>query len=272
MRMRSRWHALSCAVAWLLSAAAVQAQQATPSTPQSTPAQGAPASPAPTPPQPATVEQLPAVTVVEPTEPKPPKRKESAKKKPAAAKLAQTQPATTSPQSPLATSTQAFDAGRGQILTQSGTSTYVIDKQQLEALPESAQGSISKVILQAPGVTQDSFAGGQIHVRNEHANIGYRVNGIILPEGVSGFSQVLDSGFIGSLSLVTGALPAEYGLRTSGLIDITTRAGAFENGGSITFYGGQRATFTPSFEYGGTDGATQYFLTGRNLPRSGTQN
>ena len=91
----------------------------------------------------------------------------------------------------------------------------------------------------------------------------FRINGIILPDGVSGFSQVLDTAFIGNMALVTGALPAEYGLRTSGLIDIQTRSGAFDGGGSIGVYGGSRETLTPSFEYGGTEGHTEYFVTGR---------
>ena len=107
------------------------------------------------------------------------------------------------------------------------------------------------------------MASGQIHVRNEHANVQFRINGIILPDGVSGFSQVLDTAFVGNLSLITGALPAEYGLRTSGLIDIQTRSGAFDGGGSVGVYGGSRETITPSFEYGGTSGQTEYFVTGR---------
>ena len=78
-------------------------------------------------------------------------------------------------------------------------------------------------------------------MRNEHANLQYRINGILLPDGVSGFADVLETSFIGNLSLVTGALPAEYGLHTSGLVDITTRAGAQEPGGTISSYGGSSA-------------------------------
>ena len=149
------------------------------------------------------------------------------------------------------------------LLTQVGTNAYPMSQQTLEAMPEGTNAPVSKVLLQAPGVTQDSVASGQIHVRNEHANLQYRINGIILPDGVSGFSQVLDTAFIGNMALITGALPAEYGLRTSGLIDIQTRSGAFNNGGSIGVYGGSRETLTPSFEYGGTEGHTEYFVTGR---------
>ena len=77
------------------------------------------------------------------------------------------------------------------------------------------------MLLQFPGVSQDSAVNGDLHVRNEHANLQVRINGIMMPDGVTGFSSFLDPSWIGSLSLVTGALPAEYGLRTTGLLDIT---------------------------------------------------
>jgi outer membrane receptor protein involved in Fe transport len=62
-----------------------------------------------------------------------------------------------------------------------------------------------------------------------------------------------------------GALPAEYGLHTAALVDITTRNGAYEPGGNASFYGGSHATVTPHAEYGGTIGQTQFFVTGRLL-------
>ncbi len=99
-------------------------------------------------------------------------------------------------------------------------------------------------------------------MRNEHANVQTRINGIMLPDGVTGFGTFLDTALIGSMTLITGALPAQYGLRTSGVLDIWTRSDAF-NGGTVGVYGGTRQTFTPSFEYGGQVGQTQYFLTGR---------
>jgi len=121
------------------------------------------------------------------------------------------------------------------------------------------------VLLQAPGVTQDSAASGDLHVRNEHANVQYRINGIMLPDGVGAFGQILDTGIIGSLTLITGALPAQYGLRTAGVLDIQTKTDAFNNSGSVSLYGGSHGSITPSFEYGGTVGQTQYFVSGRYL-------
>src|SRR6202047_3794589 len=67
------------------------------------------------------------------------------------------------------------------------------------------------------------------------------------------------------LSLITGALPTQYGLRTAGVVDIQTKADAFNNSGSVSLYGGSHGTITPSFEYGGTVGQTQYFVSGRYL-------
>ena len=131
------------------------------------------------------------------------------------------------------------------------------------SLPGGTNTSLEKVLLQAPGVTQDSDVQGGLHIRNEHANIAYRFNGIMLPEGVQGFGQVLESSFIGRMALLTGTLPAQYGLRTAGVLDINTRIPTTTGSGSIGVYGGSHETVTPSFEYGGVVGQTEYFATGR---------
>ena len=126
----------------------------------------------------------------------------------------------------------------------------------IEALPGSTNTPVEKLLLQFPGVSQDSAVSGDLHVRNDHANVQYRINGILLPDGLTGFSSVLDAKWIGSLALVTGALPAEFGLRTVGLVDITTRTDLFNNSGNVGVYGGSQGTLTPSFDYGGTFGST----------------
>ena len=122
--------------------------------------------------------------------------------------------------------------------------------------PRKHQYAGRELLLQFPGVSQDSAISGDLHVRNDHANVQYRINGILLPDGLTGFSSVLDAKWIGSLALVTGALPAEFGLRTVGLVDITTRTDLFNNSGNVGVYGGSQGTITPSFDYGGTFGST----------------
>ena len=157
----------------------------------------------------------------------------------------------------------ALDVARNRLLSPAGASTYTITHEALEALPAGTDTPLDKVLLQTPGVSQDSAASGSLHVRNEHANVATRINGIMLPDGVSAFGQLLDTNIVGSLSLITGALPAQYGLRTSGVLDILTRADAFSNTGSVGVYGGSHGTITPTFQYGGTVGDTQYFVSGR---------
>ncbi|OPF92230.1 Vitamin B12 transporter BtuB [Rhodopseudomonas palustris] len=156
-----------------------------------------------------------------------------------------------------------FDAARQTIFAPNGASAFDVNHEAILALPQGANATLDKVLLQAPGVSQDSAASGDLHVRNEHANVQYRINGIALPDGVSGFGQMLDTSLVGRLTLLTGALPAQYGLRTAGVVDITTRTDAFNNGGTVSVYGGSRQTITPSVEYGGTAGETQYFVSGR---------
>jgi outer membrane receptor protein involved in Fe transport len=156
-----------------------------------------------------------------------------------------------------------LDEARRFIVAPTCAGSYEFTHQAIETLPQGTNTTLDKVLLQAPGVTQDSAASGDLHVRNEHANLQYRINGIMLPDGVGAFGQILDTGIIGSLALITGALPAQYGLRTAGVLDIQTKADAFDNSGSVSLYGGSHGTITPSFEYGGTVGQTQYFVSGR---------
>jgi outer membrane receptor protein involved in Fe transport len=161
---------------------------------------------------------------------------------------------------------QTFDAARRGILTPIGATSYEVNRQAIEALPQGDNAPLDKVLIQQfPGVTQDSAASGELHVRNEHANLQFRINGIMLPDGVGAFGQILDTGIVGSLTLLTGALPAQYGLRTAGVLDIQTRTDAFNNTGRVSVYGGSHGTITPSFEWGGTVGQTQYFVSGRFL-------
>jgi outer membrane receptor protein involved in Fe transport len=142
-----------------------------------------------------------------------------------------------------------------------GGSVYTFDQKAVEQLPQGNNTQMSDLLLQAPGVVQDSF--GEIHVRGEHANVQYRINGIQLPEGVTtGFSQSFSPRFAQNVSLLEGALPAQYGYNTAGVVQIQTKSGAALSGGNLEMYGGQRDTLQPSFEYGGAKNNLDYYATG----------
>jgi outer membrane receptor protein involved in Fe transport len=163
-------------------------------------------------------------------------------------------PASAAPVNTAEVKNNNFDNARANLYTTVGTNSDTISHEAIQALPQGTNAPMEKVLLQAPGISQDSAASGSLHVRNDHANLQFRINGVMLPDGVTGFGSVLDTSLIGSISLITGALPAEFGMRTVGLVDITTRTDIFNNSGSISFYGGSQGTIQPSFEYGGTFG------------------
>jgi outer membrane receptor protein involved in Fe transport len=170
------------------------------------------------------------------------------------------------PKNDLASTNTKFDVARDNLSPRFGASSFDMNRAFIETLPQGTDAPINSVLLQAPGVAQDSAVNGDIHVRNEHANVQYRINGVILPDGISGFGHVLDTSFVGSLALITGALPAQFGLRTAGIVDIQTKSGnALQPGGSVGIYGGSFGTLTPSFDYGGRTGNTEYFVSGRGF-------
>jgi outer membrane receptor for ferrienterochelin and colicins len=154
---------------------------------------------------------------------------------------------------------ERLNAERSEIETQTGATVTTIDATAIAAMPGGSNVQLNQIMLQAPDVAQDSF--GQIHVRGDHNDLQYRLNGIILPEGISVFSQTLDPRLISSMSLITGALPAEYGLRTAGIIDLTTKSGLLDPTGAVSVYGGSHSTFEPSAWYGGSSGNFSYFVS-----------
>jgi outer membrane receptor protein involved in Fe transport len=193
--------------------------------------------------------------------------KNKPKTKPVAAKPQPAAPpidTATTAQTALDAKTQEFnDARDNNLLTKLGASTTSISRAAIERMPQADNTPIDKLILQFPGVSYDSaISNPSFHVRSEYANVQIRINGVVVPEGVSALGPFLDTNFIGNISLLTGSLPAEYGLRTAGVLDITSRSFATP-GGEVSLYGGSRQTFTPSIDYGGSFGNSEYFVSAR---------
>lgn len=219
--------------------------------------------------------QLPQVTVETTKQKPPPKRvarRPTRPTPPAPAPVAAPAPVQTAEQAQQAANrtvvqqTQNLDQRRDSaLLPKVGANTYQLGQRDLEQMPQGSSTPLREVLYQLPGVYQDATTQGDFHIRNEHANAQYRINGILLPDGVSGFSQLLETGFIKDLRLLTGALPAQYGLHTSGIIDITTKSGTALAGGEVGVYGGSHDQISPYFNYGGVVGNTEYFAAGRFL-------
>ncbi len=160
---------------------------------------------------------------------------------------------------------QRLDAARQTIAPGLGASATTLDRQMIEGLPGGPDAPVRALLLQTPGVAQDSF--GELHIRGEHRGLQYRLNGITLPEGVAGgFGAFLDARAIESLSVLTGALPAQFGYRTGGVIDITLRSPSQSGeGGSASLQGGSRGTIRPGFDYATSVEGWDLFATGSFL-------
>jgi len=169
------------------------------------------------------------------------------------------------------TVTSQLDEAREDIVPSLGAAEYHLDKSQIDALPLGGAAGFNQVLLRAPGMAEDSF--GQVHLRGEHANLQYRINDVLLPEGISGFGQELDTRFVGSVNVLTGTLPAQYGYRTAGVVDIHTQNGTAPPGGDLTLYGGSFNTRRASAEaFDSHDNLTGYATASDETSDLGIEN
>ncbi|WP_249199480.1 TonB-dependent receptor [Gluconobacter sp. Dm-62] len=148
---------------------------------------------------------------------------------------------------------------RARIFPGLGAVDYNIDQRQITTTPGGQNAAFSQILLRVPGVVLDSY--GEVHVRGEHGGLTYRVNGVLLPEGLNGFGQELDTRIIQSVDLLTGTLPAQFGFRTAGVVDVTTKTGDSLKHNQVSLYGGSYNTFVPSVQFGGQHGKLDYFTT-----------
>ena len=156
-----------------------------------------------------------------------------------------------------------LDEARNGLMPEIGTSVYRLGAEDLKNLPLGESTPLNDVLLRAPGVTQDSF--GQLHVRGDHANLQYRINDVVIPESIALFGQALNPRFASQISLLTGALPAQYGYRTAGVVDIHTKGSGYEEGGALNLLYGSQQHREASGELSGTAGALSYYATGGYL-------
>ena len=101
-----------------------------------------------------------------------------------------------------------------------------VDRAQMEELPlESQSSSVSSLVtLSSPGVSADS--NGLFHGLGDHASNSFSVDGQPITDQQSKvFSNQIPSNSIQSIQVIAGAPPAEFGDKTSLVIQVTTRSG-----------------------------------------------
>jgi len=165
----------------------------------------------------------------------------------------------------IASKRSKLDEARNQLSPDTGSSIYGFSDADIAKLPLGDATPLNQVLLRAPGVVQDSFAAGGIHVRGDHGNVQYRIEGVALPDAVSGFASALDARFARQISLLTGALPAQYGYRTAGVVDIHTKGDLDQSGGSVSLTGGSLGHREGSGSLYGSSGNLSWYVVGSQL-------
>ena len=129
----------------------------------------------------------------------------------------------------------------GDLLENDPTPHTDIDRGLFDKLPlESASSSLSSLVtLAAPGIAADS--NGLFHGLGDHASNSFSVDGQPITDQQSKvFSNQVPLDAIQSVEVIQGAPPAEYGGKTSLVIDVTTRSGqglSTPHGGLNAYYG-----------------------------------
>lgn len=158
------------------------------------------------------------------------------------------------------------------INTKASSETYSLSRKEIDILPRGNNNDLHDVLLTIPGAAYGSLK--QVHIRQDHANLQLRIDGVPIPDTVSStFSDVISPRAWERADIVLGGMEANVGNKTTALIDITTKSGTKPGFGSVQMFGGSNKTINPSVEYGGTIGEKfrYYFLNSHTATNRGIE-
>src|ERR1700687_1110552 len=158
------------------------------------------------------------------------------------------------------------------LLSNDPTGHTNVDRNLFDRLPlESQSSSLSSLVtLASPGVAADS--NGLFHGLGDHASNSFSIDGQPITDQQSKvFSNQLPSNSVQSIEVISGAPPAEFGGKTSLVIQVTTRSGqgvTTPTGSITTSYGTfGSATGAIDLSYGGKNWGNFIEIDGLNTGR-----
>ena len=102
--------------------------------------------------------------------------------------------------------------------------------------------AIESIVASAPGfVTDDN---GRMHPRGSESQVQYVIDGIPVTDNMSAiFSTSLDARTLRTVEVLTGGIPAEFGDKLAGVVNVNTRSGLEgPTQGAVSFSGGSFST------------------------------
>ena len=119
-------------------------------------------------------------------------------------------------------------------------------------------------------ILQQSIAGaaraptGEVHIRGQHAEYTYYVDGVPVPSGISGsLNELFDPQVVNQITFQTGGWDAEYGNKNTAVVNVATKipAGGFHADASA--YGGSFDSNGQSLSLSTNVGRLGLFVFGR---------
>ncbi len=162
-----------------------------------------------------------------------------------------------------ATATEAVHGEKEPVeLETDDPSTHIdIDKSLIRRSPAAMPGrAFESIVTSTPGFSQDE--NGRYHFQGGHSQQLLVIDGQPIGDQVGiTFSNSLDPGVAENVTIVTGGIPAEYGEKANGVINLTTRSGLGTNGvkGDISVGGARFGTGSASVSAGGGDSRFGWF-------------
>ena len=164
------------------------------------------------------------------------------------------------------------EANGGDLVENTSTFHTDVDRGLFDKLPlESQTSSVSSLVtLSSPGIAADS--NGLFHGMGDHAENSFSVDGQPITDQQSKvFSNQIPLDSIASMEVIEGAPPAEYGEKTSVVINATTRSGLglTKPTGSVSASYGSFGTSTEALNlgYGGQNWGNFVSISGLNTGR-----
>jgi hypothetical protein len=118
-------------------------------------------------------------------------------------------------------------------------------------------------------ILQQSIAGaaraptGEVHIRGQHAEYTYYVDGVPVPAGISGsLNELFEPSVVNEINFITGGWDAEYGNKNAAVVNITTR---IPTGGlhyNVNGFAGNYNTFGQGLSTSTNTGKVGYFFSG----------
>src|ERR1041385_1870982 len=149
------------------------------------------------------------------------------------------------------TATVTIAEGGGALLETDRTSSDTdINQTMLERPIGSAPSrAIESIVASTPGfVTDDN---GRMHPRGSESQVQYVVDGVPVTDNMSAiFSTSLDARTLRTVEVLTGGIPAEFGDKLAGVINVNTRSGLEgPTQGGISFSGGSFSTGEAAIDF-----------------------